>query len=562
MKKFIFCTILFFCIVSANAQFPVCEDWIGQPEYCDSLLGDGYQVFVVPNLVVNNQMFDQQWALQQTSQLLGGFLAPSPRLCGEFMLKYVCQLFGKCVESTQVPGVALWSRPCYSTCAAFLDVCYPVFDNAGAEVAEQLRTQIANCSAEDGIYGFPQYPQESTTYPIPTPTGVVFETVPCEDFSDKEVVYTPNCPEPWVFVPEFFEAGNLMPCAPPCPNLVYTKDEWDDAIVMITVVSVVGFVSTLLAGVTQAFFPKHRRYPGSAALYVTLCVNQISFAFMVVSLHGSRDVWCKNDYTNADEDDGFCVWQAFWLLFWALSGVFWWSTVAWNMFYILVIRAKPNDTQHYIAHALNWSLPLIITIVGLANNKLTYVDTAHWCFVNREDDSWWQYGLFYIPVGALILFALVMVGAVLWEMRDTQGRTKAYKYFRVFFFVFVWLYIYVFAFAYLGYNTEREDKFINGGMAYGGCLLYGQPEDVCEEVRERTPLGFWMIFAFNVCGEGMFIALLWGTTSETLSFWFERCRNLREGRSFFSGLTSGNTSTSSASATAHMGHSDSYDPDE
>jgi hypothetical protein len=156
-------------------------------------------------------------------------------------------------------------------------------------------------------------------------------------------------------------------------------------------------------------------------------------------------------------------------------------------------------------------------------------------------------------VGAVILWVIVMICAVLWEMRHTRGANKVYKYYRVILFLFVWLYIYVFAFAYLGYNTEREDEFTAAALAYGGCIFYGGTEDTCE-VASRTPLGFWMIFGFNVCGEGIFIALLWGTTIEVMRFWFDRCRNLKEGRSFMDGMTS-QTETSFGSSTSAGGSS-------
>lgn len=47
-----------------------------------------------------------------------------------------------------------------------------------------------------------------------------------------------------------------------------------------------------------------------------------------------------------------------------------------------------------------------------------------------------------------------------------------------------------------------------------------------------------MAFLFFVGCQGLLIALLFGSNTDVLTFWGERVQNIREGRSFFSGITS------------------------
>jgi Frizzled/Smoothened family membrane region len=377
--KIILLALVLSLTLIAKAQ--ICIPFEGVSDTCYQVFDADYEVFTVAL-----QNVTQQLIAPQVAGLLDTFLPPSPKVCADLMVKFLCQYMGKCVRSTaSPPAVALWSRPCQSLCSQFVQTCAAVFDNAG--LGDVLRSQLANCSAVDAQLGLPMYPDVGTLYEL---GGGAVEFVPCERFENATMDgYEPPCNEPLVFVESRWLDGAEPGCAPPCPAMTYTDGEWDNAIVMINVVAIAGFVTTLLAGITQLFFAKHRRYPGSAALFVTLCVNQISFAFMISS---RRSVWCHNDYTNAGPDtgDSFCLWQGFWLIFWALAGVFWWATVAWNMFYIIVLHKKPTQLHHIIAHVVCWAIPMILAVVTISFDHVAYVDTAFWCFIDRGDDGWWQ----------------------------------------------------------------------------------------------------------------------------------------------------------------------------
>ena len=51
-----------------------------------------------------------------------------------------------------------------------------------------------------------------------------------------------------------------------------------------------------------------------------------------------------------------------------------------------------------IMHVFGWGIPALFTVIGLAAQKITYPATYGWCFVGVDDNSAWEFALFFVPV--------------------------------------------------------------------------------------------------------------------------------------------------------------------
>jgi hypothetical protein len=70
---------------------------------------------------------------------------------------------------------------------------------------------------------------------------------------------------------------------------------------------------------------------------------------------------------------------------------------------------------------------------------------------------------------------------------------------------------------------------------------------------------YWT-FLFFGCGQAILLSLLFGSNPDIIEFWKERFRNVREGRSFFEGVTSAYTSAASQASKGSASTGDASTP--
>merc|ERR1712100_818899 len=71
------------------------------------------------------------------------------------------------------------------------------------------------------------------------------------------------------------------------------------------------------------------------------------------------------------------------------------------------------------------------------------------------------------------------------------------------------------------------------GTAWAQCSIVTQG---CKKGEQPDP-AIYLLLTINTAAVGLLVALIFGTTKETVFFWMTRFNNLRHGKSFFAGLT-------------------------
>lgn len=156
----------------------------------------------------------------------------------------------------------------------------------------------------------------------------------------------------------------------------------------------------------------------------------------------------------------------------------------------------------------------------------------------RTSSDPFQYVLFFAPVGLCLLVASVAIVLVLWEMRNLRaatGSSRFNKHIRIAIFLVTFLGIYCFIFAFRFTATAATDEWGAAFAAWANANIFAP---VQARPTSGPSYGLFMAFHFFVGVQGVLIAILFGSNSDVLSFWVERIQNVREGRSFFSGITS------------------------
>jgi len=245
-----------------------------------------------------------------------------------------------------------------------------------------------------------------------------------------------------------------------------------------------------------------------------------------------------------------------------MSATIFWAFIGINTFLAVFLKKEwfelwdfPVQPLEIVTHTLAFGFPTICGIIGLAAGKFTFYDGGAFCFLNRDDGGWWQYSLFYIPVGICIAIGFTCMVCVMWEMRNIKGSadsSKYYKHFRVIFFLFIFCYLFAFIFAYRFYLVDHETSFNVAFTNYAACGLTQQVTNQTCIFNPRPDHGLFLVFCVDIAISAIAITVLFGTTKETLQFWADRFINLRNGRNFFSGIPSVTSKSSSKQTRTEM----------
>lgn len=263
---------------------------------------------------------------------------------------------------------------------------------------------------------------------------------------------------------------------------------------LVDVTSVFGWISlvcTFYLILTYGTFKLKRQYPANFTFYFCITAFATNSAFIIGSLVGYQELLTPA-YKNA------CIAQAVTLQFFGSATVTWWFLLTINLFFLMT-RKKSHKKYTKYYHLGAWSFAALVTLLPIGFNK--YGPAGLWCWIMDIDHSVWQFSLLYGWMGVMVL-----IGAILWVLiimtmvktRTNQSRAEYIaRYTRYVFFVFSIMLVYglVVSHRIVHAINPSENSFV-----------------------------LWMLHAWALSSIGLFVFLVFGTTSDMYTGWYAKLR--------------------------------------
>jgi len=357
-----------------------------------------------------------------------------------------------------------------------------------------------------------------------------------------------TCYLPWANAPQ---KNPLSYCGLRCPSTFRTNHQYTQAAIMMGVVGWISYVSTFFVFATMVCMPRYRHFPANLVLFVLFSSHILAFAFVFTITRGWRKTVCIDSISprwGYHKGNGACVFNGLTVIFGGLGTTFFWCAVAINSFIAIYLKRDSILRSKWFeigTHVICWGTPFVCALVSLAATQIGTPQQLLFCFVTEDPYHpkgskafSYQYPFFFGPIGFCIVIATGAIVMVLYEMRNLRaasGSGRFNKHIRIALFLVVFLGIYAFVFAYRFTLTKDGDVWrtalVNWALsAFEGTSQVG--------LSHEPSYGLWMAFNFFIGVQGALVSLLFGSNTDVLTFWGERVQNIREGRSFFSGITS------------------------
>ncbi|KAL6052268.1 hypothetical protein QOT17_018670 [Balamuthia mandrillaris] len=419
--------------------------------------------------------------------------------CRDAGLKLACHFtYRVCGNDSQIP-------PCLSVCLA-------------------MHTKCAEALAESGKS-------------VPPCIDAIFPNASCNVGSDAKVAYSEaDCPYPTVFSASPSHAldpgGNpTSVCKLPCPSAFFSDAQWDGLFFIVYITCPISLVLTLLYVVTSFMYPKTRRYPANLIPILATSSLPITVGMMFgVFAGGVENVLCSEDgdfqEIGVGEAGGLaCVLQGVLILYGGLATGLWWPTLGLNLVLLVVVQVKQETLKKFEIwyHLYSWGVPVVLTIIPLAANKLTAPPTVPYCFVYDQDNDWWVYGCFYILFIATWVFgsACLIIVLISIFMRTYQfnehGNMPLTQFIRILILLFVYwstsLILIVFRFYYSAVTDDikhaTKEQIYCSAFTGTDCELKGD--------HPSYTLSVFMTLAMSCLGFCIFLAV--GSTKRMYKYW-------------------------------------------
>ncbi len=361
-----------------------------------------------------------------------------------------------------------------------------------------------------------------------------------------------TCYRPWQPAPT--DRFNIY-CDRACPLPLFTIKQYNGIAVMSAVMSWTGYFLTLVLLVTMLMIKRYREYPASLVPFAVLGSHIIAFGFIFATVWGWRDIVCANRIRFRVQQrvaNSACIFNGIVMQFGALVTPFFWCAIAVNSFIAIYLK-KDYVFKHSFAqpltHAICWGVPAITIIVALSIKAVGAPQLLVFCWVfdaipktGYQPDFSRQFPLFFIPLCFLLVIGLACIVLVLWEMRNigqSQGEFRYSKQIRLGAFLMVFWLLYLYTFIYRAIITSKKNDWTDlQGVWYRAAISNPNARIGSGAPSVGLPYSFHIVAGI----QGLMISALFGSSREVLDFWAERIRNIKEGRSFLAGMSTGFTS--------------------
>lgn len=208
-------------------------------------------------------------------------------------------------------------------------------------------------------------------------------------------------------------------CVPKCGEDIYfTSSNRQFVESWVTVWSVLCFISTAITVLTFAIDTTRFKYPERPIIFLSLCYNLYSIAYIVRAIAGTEKIICDKANQHVVTagmniaDHAGCSVVFLMLYYFGMASALWWVvlTFAWFLAAGLKWGQEAIEAKATYFHIVAWTVPAVQTIIVLILRKVDADELSGLCYVGNSDKkNLGGYVLaplsFYLIVGTLFLLA-------------------------------------------------------------------------------------------------------------------------------------------------------------
>lgn len=208
-------------------------------------------------------------------------------------------------------------------------------------------------------------------------------------------------------------------CVPKCgEDVYYTASNRRFVESWVTIWSVLCFISTAITVLTFAIDTTRFKYPERPIIFLSLCYNLYSIAFIVRAVAGTEKIICDKEKEHVVmagmniADHAGCSVVFLMLYYFGMASALWWVvlTFAWFLAAGMKWGQEAIEAKATFFHIVAWTVPAVQTIIVLILRKVDADELSGICYVGNSDKkNLGGYVLaplsLYLIVGTLFLLA-------------------------------------------------------------------------------------------------------------------------------------------------------------
>ena len=214
-------------------------------------------------------------------------------------------------------------------------------------------------------------------------------------------------------------------CAVPCPNLVYSKDEWNQLQLTLGVIVAMAFFTSLASLLSHIL--EYKRFYILVMFIGGFCLNSLVFGLFLL-INRDDSIVCY-DEAHYIKQAPFCVFQAATLIFLFLWIEIWSVILAYDSYLYIYYyceygKQKKMNTDMYRTRyfIISFIVALSVTFIPLLSNDLGYDPKANIpiCFFlgTKTATSMYFWFSFFFPFYFLLLIFLILSIFGIWRINQ------------------------------------------------------------------------------------------------------------------------------------------------
>ncbi|XP_023662878.1 frizzled-9-like [Paramormyrops kingsleyae] len=380
--------LLLWCqLVVADSSLEMYDIELGRQAKCEPIVipmckGIGYNMTRMPNFMGHEDQMEAGIKLNEFAPLVAYG-------CEPHLGFFLCSLYAPmCTDkvSTSIPA-------CRPMCEQAREKCSPIMEKFSFSWPDSL-----NCSRlptkNDPNALCMEAPENGTK--VETKKGEGMLPVPPRPRQAVTGKLNPpgslgSCENPEKF--QYVEKSRS--CAPRCSSAVdvfWSREDKDFAFIWMTVWSTLCFISTAFTVLTFLLDPPRFQYPERPIIFLSMCYNVYSVAFIIRSVSGAENIAC--DRENGElyiiqeglESTG-CTIVFLILYYFGMASSIWWVvlTLTWFLAASKKWGHEAIEAHSSYYHMAAWGIPAMKTIIILTMRKVAGDELTGLCYVGSMD---------------------------------------------------------------------------------------------------------------------------------------------------------------------------------
>ncbi|XP_033741128.1 frizzled-4-like [Pecten maximus] len=341
----------------------------------DMCKGLGYNVTGMPNFVGHEIQLDAQLQLQTFTPLI-------QYGCSSRLKFFLCSVYvPMCTEKVRVP-----IGPCRPLCENVKNRCQPVLIEFGYPWPLAL-----NCSKfppkNDQNHMCMDGPGEETEEPtLKPPPSIPNKVIPRPQKKQcKEYRNSNN----YIFI------NRTERCAMKCgTNDAFTAEDKKFTDIWMSIWTGLCFISTLFTVLTFLIDSQRFRYPERPIIFLSMCFNIYSIAYVVRLIAGRESIACDTDGQNNIRiliqeglENTDCAIVFLLLYYFGSASALWWVILTLTWFLAAGLKWGHEAIQLHSSyfHLVAWAVPAVKTIVILVMRDVDADELVEICYVGNQN---------------------------------------------------------------------------------------------------------------------------------------------------------------------------------